>query len=325
VRRATGCALLATETPLAGAFHCFLNVVIQSLWHLRCACRAAAAAPGATHGYSLRSTFRARFAALEYAHHCKVSPCVFCSLRGVFAQYEVSGGGGGGGGGALPRPCRRRTLTRHARSCGWRVVCGRQCDLARGVAPGVEQPLRAFGPREPARTRRGAGRGTSGGSRSSRLLLACCYAAAVGTASLILGGPHSPSRARLGSPPRTSLARPLTRAPPQTRCIASRLARCRTRRKRSRQCSIGSTSTKVAAPQRAAPCLASPRTHQVRAAVLADSPCQPQCISHVVFGIQLCDIRVCKVLRLASRRGARPSHPRLAKPTDLRRQQRSAA
>ena len=52
------------------AYHCFLNVVIQSLWHLR--------------------AFRLRFISLDYNHVHRSSPCVFCALRMIFMQYEYS-------------------------------------------------------------------------------------------------------------------------------------------------------------------------------------------------------------------------------------------
>ncbi|GAB5362649.1 hypothetical protein AAMO2058_000815700 [Amorphochlora amoebiformis] len=51
-----------------GLYHCFLNVVIQSLWHLR--------------------SFRERFLALDYTHVCLRKPCAFCALRAIFTMYK---------------------------------------------------------------------------------------------------------------------------------------------------------------------------------------------------------------------------------------------
>jgi hypothetical protein len=44
-----------------GKNHCFLNVVIQSLWHLK--------------------TFRERLMCLDYGHKHKDLPCIFCELH----------------------------------------------------------------------------------------------------------------------------------------------------------------------------------------------------------------------------------------------------
>ena len=52
------------------AYHCFLNVIIQSLWHLR--------------------AFRLRFIALDYNHVHRSDPCIFCALRTIFTQYQYS-------------------------------------------------------------------------------------------------------------------------------------------------------------------------------------------------------------------------------------------
>ena len=52
------------------AYHCFINVIIQSLWHLL--------------------PFRHRLISLDYSHRHKAEPCVFCALRSIFTQYEHS-------------------------------------------------------------------------------------------------------------------------------------------------------------------------------------------------------------------------------------------
>lgn len=51
-----------------GENHCFLNVVIQTLWHLDC----------------FRSAFK------SIAHHCNEETCILCSLKEVFINYESS-------------------------------------------------------------------------------------------------------------------------------------------------------------------------------------------------------------------------------------------
>lgn len=53
-----------------GKYHCFLNSVVQSLWHL--------------------DAFRERFLALDYNHSCSSKPCVFCALRLIFYRYKFS-------------------------------------------------------------------------------------------------------------------------------------------------------------------------------------------------------------------------------------------
>eukprot|EP00466_Bigelowiella_natans_P000605 jgi/Bigna1/66523/fgenesh1_pg.1_\ len=55
-----------------GLYHCFLNVVIQSLWHLR--------------------SFRERFLSLDYTHSCLRKPCAFCALRTIFTMYKFGEG-----------------------------------------------------------------------------------------------------------------------------------------------------------------------------------------------------------------------------------------
>eukprot|EP01083_Nonionella_stella_P142569 441379_1 len=49
---------------------CFMNVVIQALWHIR--------------------SFRERFYSLNYTHTHKRTPCVYCSLLHVFTHYKFA-------------------------------------------------------------------------------------------------------------------------------------------------------------------------------------------------------------------------------------------
>jgi uncharacterized UBP type Zn finger protein len=71
-----------------GDNHCFLNVVIQILWHLR----------------SFRSTF------VSASHRCAQDDeetCVFCSLRHIFLDFESSES-------ACIPPCELRRALSHA-------------------------------------------------------------------------------------------------------------------------------------------------------------------------------------------------------------------
>lgn len=53
-----------------GLNHCFLNVVIQSLWQV--------------------AAFRERLISLDYTHVHKNNPCVFCALRTIFTNFEFA-------------------------------------------------------------------------------------------------------------------------------------------------------------------------------------------------------------------------------------------
>ncbi|KAL6077098.1 protein deubiquitination [Balamuthia mandrillaris] len=57
-------------TNSAGDNNCFLNVVIQSLWHL--------------------TSFRCEFVTNEQHYHQDPTSCVFCALKFLFTQYEFS-------------------------------------------------------------------------------------------------------------------------------------------------------------------------------------------------------------------------------------------
>jgi len=54
----------------ANAYHCFINVIIQSLWHL--------------------NSWRRRFEALDYNHVHHIDPCIHCALKAIFIAFEYS-------------------------------------------------------------------------------------------------------------------------------------------------------------------------------------------------------------------------------------------
>jgi Ubiquitin carboxyl-terminal hydrolase len=65
--------LSVSQHNATGKYHCFLNAVIQSLWHVQ--------------------SFRERFESLAYVHnHAPRAkdemPCLFCSLRDIFASVS---------------------------------------------------------------------------------------------------------------------------------------------------------------------------------------------------------------------------------------------
>ena len=72
VRGTTGHGAVKGLYNRVGLNNCFLNVVIQSLWHI--------------------DHFRERFISLDYTHVHRATPCLFCALRSVFVDYEFSEG-----------------------------------------------------------------------------------------------------------------------------------------------------------------------------------------------------------------------------------------